>query len=160
MSRLLYGSVQVQSFDVQSNIKDIHKGSNSHSFPFSLGKYFHSFSSSSFSATKNVEKAILTKCSTFSAPQSTILYPKLHNLHEFIALDEGAAILDVLLPPYDSDENRECNFYQVPSCESQISVGSTIELIKFDDQPYDFHCINGEFGCFGDKNDDDEDEGY
>jgi len=47
-----------------------------------------------------------------AAGKTTILYPKAGNVHEFTAGPSGAAVLDVLLPPYDSDEDRDCTFFK------------------------------------------------
>lgn len=45
------------------------------------------------------------------APDVASLYPYEGNLHEFVAGPYGAAVLDVLLPPYDEDRKRDCTFY-------------------------------------------------
>eukprot|EP01083_Nonionella_stella_P050008 133148_1 len=45
------------------------------------------------------------------APDVMTLYPYQGNMHEFIAGKQGAAVLDVLLPPYDIDHDRDCTFY-------------------------------------------------
>ena len=173
LSRILYGTVRLQSFDVHRETHDVGQLSeeacrSSHSvnaksqpssFPHRIVNYLRSLSSTSIvKSPDTTQKAVLTNLTTFSAPQTTILYPKLHNLHEFVALDEGAAILDVLLPPYNSDEHRDCHFYQMPLLiDETFSIGSLIELIKMTEQPDDFHCINGEFGCIGEYTDEDED---
>jgi len=47
------------------------------------------------------------------APVCTMLFPYEGNLHEFVAGSDGAAVLDVLLPPYDSGSHRDCTFYTV-----------------------------------------------
>jgi len=47
------------------------------------------------------------------APDCSVLYPFEGNLHEFVAGPHGAALLDVLLPPYDLDQNRDCTFYYI-----------------------------------------------
>ena len=49
---------------------------------------------------------------TLRAPATTVLLPRQGNAHEFTAGPDGAAILDVLLPPYDFDHDRDCTFYR------------------------------------------------
>jgi len=45
----------------------------------------------------------------FTSPEVTVLYPRKGNVHQFTAGEDGAAVLDVLVPPYDDD--RDCTFY-------------------------------------------------
>jgi hypothetical protein len=47
------------------------------------------------------------------APDTTALYPFEGNLHEFVSGPNGAAVLDVLFPPYDVDHHRDCTFYEI-----------------------------------------------
>ena len=47
------------------------------------------------------------------APDVAALYPYEGNLHEFVAGPHGAAVLDVLLPPYDDEQKRDCTFYKI-----------------------------------------------
>ena len=44
-----------------------------------------------------------------TSPEITVLYPRKGNVHQFTAGEDGAAVLDVLVPPYDDD--RDCTFY-------------------------------------------------
>ena len=56
-----------------------------------------------------------------SAPHVTSLYPYEGNCHSFIAGPHGAAVLDVLLPPYDSEDHRDCTFYQAKEdCDPSV----------------------------------------
>lgn len=100
------------------------------------------------------------------APDTTALYPFEGNLHEFIAGPSGAAVLDILLPPYDVDHHRDCTFYEIhaivqpPAAPSQSSPGVTVAtraravspslgepcFIVPTGQPEDFHCISGTYG--------------
>lgn len=50
---------------------------------------------------------------TLVAPNVASLYPYEGNLHEFVAGPYGAAVLDVLLPPYDDEHRRDCTFYHI-----------------------------------------------
>jgi hypothetical protein len=51
------------------------------------------------------------------APNVASLYPYEGNLHEFVAGPHGAAVLDVLLPPYDDERKRDCTFYHIRDIE-------------------------------------------
>nr|XP_020008204.1 2-aminoethanethiol dioxygenase-like [Castor canadensis] len=42
-----------------------------------------------------------------------ILTPHLDNLHQIEAVDGPAAFLDILAPPYNTDQGRECRYYRV-----------------------------------------------
>ena len=46
-----------------------------------------------------------------STPNVMCLYPREGNCHAFIAGPRGA-VLDVLFPPYDDDDNRGCMYYE------------------------------------------------
>ena len=76
-----------------------------------------------------------------SAPNVTALYPDEGNCHSFVAGPNGAAVLDVLLPPYAEDEDRDCTFYEAVKNEN----GYCLTPI---DQPSDFNCLSGEYGRF------------
>ncbi|XP_023686635.1 2-aminoethanethiol (cysteamine) dioxygenase a [Paramormyrops kingsleyae] len=42
-----------------------------------------------------------------------ILTPQKDNLHQIDAVDGPAAFLDILAPPYDSDDGRDCHYYKI-----------------------------------------------
>lgn len=99
-----------------------------------------------------------------SAPSVTCLFPREGNCHAFVAGPQGAALLDILLPPYDTEDVRDCTFYevanehavqhhQVPNHSSATttattSISSSLKLTPID-QPDDFHCVSGSYGRFG-----------
>lgn len=58
------------------------------------------------------------------APAVTVLYPREGNLHEFVAGPEGAAVLDVLLPPYQ-DHERDCTYYDIIMNPNDSGGGDT-----------------------------------
>ena len=91
------------------------------------------------------------------APATTMLLPREGNVHQFTAGPDGAAVLDVLLPPYDFDNERDCTFYKVePDTSASASTRKNEDdrgndncwLIPIE-QPNDFHCISGTFGSVG-----------
>ena len=94
------------------------------------------------------------------ASECTVLYPFEGNLHEFVAGPHGAAILDVLLPPYDMDQNRDCTFYYIQDLtdeelellnddiSSEIETGRPCWIVPTG-QPEDFHCISGTYRDLG-----------
>ena len=108
---------------------------------------------------------------TFMAPQCTVLYPHQGNLHEFVAGPNGAAVLDVLLPPYSADHHRDCTFYDVVECDHRDKDGYrdgtdkavTTETNNGDrddyvsrscwivptERPEDFHCVSGQYRSLG-----------
>jgi hypothetical protein len=81
------------------------------------------------------------------APDCTMLYPYEGNLHEFVAGPQGAAVLDVLLPPYDHDHHRDCTFYDIKECSKWKQADSSLEPVWIvpTGQPEDFHCISGSY---------------
>lgn len=105
------------------------------------------------------------------APDCTILYPFEGNLHEFVAGPNGAAVLDVLLPPYDVDHHRDCTFYEIQEIDDdhhhhhhdddmdvdhddddegkEDSVADRAVWIVPTGQPEDFHCISGRYRDLG-----------
>ncbi|KAK3562714.1 hypothetical protein QTP86_005669 [Hemibagrus guttatus] len=42
-----------------------------------------------------------------------VLYPQRDNLHQIEAVDGPTAFLDILAPPYDPDDGRDCHYYKV-----------------------------------------------
>jgi hypothetical protein len=90
---------------------------------------------------------------TLMAPATTMLLPREGNVHQFTAGPDGAAVLDVLLPPYDFDRERDCTFYKVePDVSTSYHDNSRVPgncwLIPTE-QPKDFHCIAGSLGNIG-----------
>lgn len=103
------------------------------------------------------------------APATTMLFPYEGNLHEFVAGPHGAALLDVLLPPYDVLHHRDCTFFEIwpPQDEEDTAFdegGLAGRIMVNSDgpggrpspcwivptgQPEDFHCISGRFRDIG-----------
>ncbi len=106
-----------------------------------------SLSSSSTTKLTHRRLAVMNGVDRLVAPQVTSLYPYEGNLHEFTAGPQGAAVLDVLLPPYGQED---CTFYNTEPLSS--SCGSTITekerrpcWIVPTGQPEEFHCLSGRY---------------
>jgi len=72
-----------------------------------------------------------------SAGEIGRLFPRKGNLHEFRAGEGGAAVLDVLMPPYGND--RDCTYY---------AIGGDCVVEKVE-QPSDFRCSGGRYKDLG-----------
>ncbi|TSK14565.1 2-aminoethanethiol dioxygenase [Bagarius yarrelli] len=76
-----------------------------------------------------------------SAP--CVLSPSEDNLHQIDALDGPAAFLDILAPPYDPDDGRDCHYYRVLRKTSkngdEKKGDETVCLLEIP-QPEDFWC--------------------
>ncbi|XP_056385001.1 2-aminoethanethiol dioxygenase [Hyla sarda] len=54
-----------------------------------------------------------------------MLSPHRDNLHQISAVDGPAAFLDILAPPYDPDDGRDCHYYKLaPSSPEQSGDGA------------------------------------
>jgi len=82
---------------------------------------------------------------TIKAPEVAVLYPFEGNVHEFVAGPNGAAVLDVLLPPYDIDHDRDCTFF-LPEMKAGSKDACYLHPVP---QPEDFQCISGMYGDLG-----------
>lgn len=186
ISRILYGSLEVQSYDVLPDNGNIDHNDNSDrkkrcndrtlatsssSKPPSalrrtLNKMKDLVSPTMLSYKENedvpVDSVLHVKPNqddknsplVISAPTVTCLYPHEGNCHAFVAGPNGAAVLDVLLPPYYADDDRDCTFYDGSSADKQSSSCTLTPI----DQPSDFHCIGGSYGRFGECEEDSSDE--
>lgn len=77
-----------------------------------------------------------------------------------MAGEHGAAVLDVLLPPYDEDHDRDCTFYTINVDDNETNNEEVKPCwIVPTPQPSDFHCLSGRYnGLGGDFIDSDNDE--
>eukprot|EP00927_Polykrikos_kofoidii_P029910 TRINITY_DN25797_c0_g1_i1.p1 TRINITY_DN25797_c0_g1~~TRINITY_DN25797_c0_g1_i1.p1 ORF type:complete len:255 (-),score=32.85 TRINITY_DN25797_c0_g1_i1:352-1116(-) len=81
------------------------------------------------------------------APCSVSLTACRGNFHALAAGEDGAAVLDVIIPPYELNKDRACTYYSVlrelgQSEEGEDVLGSECELIPID-APRDFRVIGG-----------------
>jgi hypothetical protein len=89
-----------------------------------------------------------------TAPNVTCLYPREGNCHAFVAGPNGAAVLDVLFPPYDEDDGRDCTYYERRAIAEEDDGGDgerrrTLVALVPVDRPDDFDCLGGSYGCIG-----------
>ena len=164
LSKVLYGDIQRLSLDLPRRI------------PPSLTKRNHSENTKSWlswgnqrpeephqpssaednSVAATPRLAYRNRVDQLKASECTALYPFEGNLHEFVAGPHGAAVLDVLLPPYDMDQNRDCTFYYIQDLTDEelqrlsdetspeIETGRPCWIVPTG-QPEDFHCISGTY---------------
>jgi hypothetical protein len=103
-----------------------------------------------------------------TAPSVTCLYPREGNCHAFVAGPHGAAVLDVLFPPYGDDDDG-CTYYEMREsggAEDDDGDGAAAEedderrrrrrrpplvLLSPIDQPDEFNCLGGSYGRFGSR---------
>lgn len=142
LSRVLYGDLERTSLDLMREQEDQQQDSSW--FPRWENK------SKQRRPHHGARRAYLNGLDHLQAPDVTALYPYEGQLHEFRAGPNGAAVLDVLLPPYDEDHDRDCTFYQIredsPSSPSNETRPCWIVPTA---QPEDFHCLSGRYNELG-----------
>lgn len=174
LSRVLYGNLELQSFDIfdSSSAEDMENELEQEREKENLNERDHSMTNwllPKFLRKRHLPKppgnaynkdtilpsdtirAYENEANILSAPGVTTLYPKESNIHQFTAGKDGAAVLDVLLPPYDSDQGRDCTFYE----KVQDNFGSgnhdarNVCLLREIDQPTWFQCLAGKYKHLG-----------
>lgn len=170
LSRVLYGSLHRRSLDLAREDEENNDGSNS---PTSATSHKNSSWISSHFMWRNKhatettpsypwgsKRAFENRVDILTAPDTTILYPHEGNLHEFAAGPQGAAVLDILLPPYDESHHRDCTFYEIRyDAFSQQEQSSSKDAHKEGRpcwiiptcQPEDFHCTSGAYRELGEE---------
>ncbi|KAE8998390.1 hypothetical protein PR003_g12740 [Phytophthora rubi] len=107
ISRVLYGSLHIKSFDLVADV-----GGNKHT-------------------------ARLQADEVLTAPHTTELLPDCGNLHQLMGgEDVGCAFLDIITPPYDSNDGRDCTYYRVVSQENS-SDGELVTLETYNPMAFD-----------------------
>lgn len=98
MLKVMYGKVRISCFDRLD--KPTATSSNTpFSPPFQKGALRRSVLRSTGEYTEESEPCMLS--------------PDRYNLHQIDAVDGPTAFLDILAPPYDPDDERDCHYYQV-----------------------------------------------
>ena len=187
ISRILYGDIHRRSLDLPNENSDSKAsvGKRRRAFYRTRRKANTALPCQRKDSSNSIDETDTTKAAamlsndgiskipieTFTAPQCTVLYPYQGNLHEFVAGPNGAAVLDVLLPPYSADHDRDCTFYDVVECEhndddeNHCGTDETITKTTKDcdrneyisnscwivpmERPDDFHCLSGQYRSLG-----------
>lgn len=154
LSRVLYGDLERHSLDLARMDEDgVERRRNW------FGNFFGRDNATQQALPKGTKRAFKNHVDHLQAPEVTALFPYEGNLHEFIAGPHGAAVLDVLLPPYDNAQNRDCTFYEIREMDSHARKPSGKEpcYVVPTGQPEDFHCISGRYGDLGEDESEDMD---
>jgi hypothetical protein len=166
MSRVLYGDLTRLSLDLLHPEEEEQMEQDSMNVAerswFSLLPSFTRQSSSSISEStlpEGSKRAYLNGQDYLKAGDVTALYPFEGNLHEFVAGDNGAAVLDVLLPPYDAEQGRDCTFYHIRLDDDDEQEDGTSMVLSNRQacwiiptgQPEDFHCLSGRYKELGEE---------
>ncbi|XP_030019504.1 2-aminoethanethiol dioxygenase-like [Sphaeramia orbicularis] len=108
MLKVLYGKVSVRCFDkLEENLTD---GTVPPQFKPPLAAFQTS------SLCRSVLRSI---CEYSDCSSPCILTPLRDNLHQIDAVEGPAAFLDILAPPYDPDNGRDCHYYKVLQSEAE-----------------------------------------
>ncbi|XP_077351877.1 2-aminoethanethiol dioxygenase-like [Festucalex cinctus] len=74
------------------------------------------------------------------ASEPCVLAPDRDNLHQIDAVDGPAAFMDVLAPPYDPDDGRDCHYFRVlQGAETREPHDREVWLMEIA-QPVSFWC--------------------
>ena len=66
-----------------------------------------------------------------------VLYPNVGNIHQIKAHEEAVAFFDILAPPYNPREGRDCNYYEKMD---ENAVENTVRLMP-GPNPSWFSCV-------------------
>ena len=149
LSRVLYGDLRRESLDLARDQLSEEPPEEKHTswFPWTRSRLASKRARNPSRRPKGAKLAYRKRVDRLQAPGCTMLFPYEGNLHEFVAGPDGAAVLDVLLPPYDHDHHRDCTFYTIQECaeiEKQDSSRDPVWIVPTG-QPEDFHCISGSY---------------
>ncbi|RLN52073.1 hypothetical protein BBJ29_010141 [Phytophthora kernoviae] len=113
ISRVLYGSLHVKAYDLVPN-EGARRGNKSHM------------------ARLRVDEVV-------TAPLTVELLPERNNLHELTGGDDiGCAFFDIITPPYDADDGRDCTYYRVVNAPISKEESSDKMVMLESYNPTDF----------------------
>jgi len=163
ISRVLYGDLRKTSLDLPLDDDDSNIQPSSSRSSSWLSSLFSSTTTEngSIPPTKNAKRAYKSETEYIQAPEVTMLFPRKGNLHEFVAGPNGAAVLDVLMPPYGDE--RDCTFYTIHHDNTIDKDAAGPCWIIPSEQPDNFNCLSGEYHllhCSLFEEDDDDDNDY
>ncbi|XP_062299066.1 LOW QUALITY PROTEIN: 2-aminoethanethiol (cysteamine) dioxygenase a [Scomber scombrus] len=102
MLKVLYGKVSVRCFDKLEN--DLTVGAPPPRFDPPV----------SSCQTSSLRRSVLRSVVEYSETSGPcLLTPRRDNLHQIDAVEGPAAFLDILGPPYNPDDGRDCHYYRV-----------------------------------------------
>lgn len=171
LSRILYGNLELRTFDIINRAtEEIDKERNTEQNGIA-GWFFPKLLSTVRRQTNNYDSPLSrairmnglyaseNDAIVVSATEVTASWPKKANLHQFTAGSDGAAVLDVLIPPYDAAGDRDCTFYE--KVERTNFGDSRMHKRKGEDnntcwllpkeQPVWFQCLAGHYNHLGDE---------
>uniref|UniRef100_A0A3P8UR43 2-aminoethanethiol (cysteamine) dioxygenase b n=1 Tax=Cynoglossus semilaevis TaxID=244447 RepID=A0A3P8UR43_CYNSE len=62
----------------------------------------------------SMRRSVLRSCAEYTEDSDAcVLAPDRDNLHQIDAVDGPTAFMDILAPPYDPDQGRDCHYYRV-----------------------------------------------
>nr|QCL11346.1 2-aminoethanethiol dioxygenase [Cyprinus carpio] len=139
MLKVIYGKVRISCFDMLDKPRDGASG-----VQFSPPLY--PFRSSSLPPSGLRSGGEYTE---ESGP--CVLSPQKNNIHQIDAVDGPTAFLDILSPPYDPEEGRDCHYNKVLHAHSEAADRKSeardpgdLWLVEIP-QPGDFWCGGGPF---------------
>uniref|UniRef100_A0A3Q1JSJ5 Uncharacterized protein n=1 Tax=Anabas testudineus TaxID=64144 RepID=A0A3Q1JSJ5_ANATE len=120
MLKVLYGKVRVRCYDkLEDNVMDKVQ-------------------------TSSIWRSVLHSVAVYTETSGPcLLTPVRDNLHQIEAVDGPAAFLDILAPPYNPDDGRDCHYYQVLQkvVDGDTTGGRKNETWLLEiPQPEDFWC--------------------
>ncbi|XP_030058981.1 2-aminoethanethiol dioxygenase [Microcaecilia unicolor] len=142
MLKVLYGRVSISGFDKLDS-----GGGGTKKEPAAVMQQFNPPPPYQKDALR---RALLRSVGEFNESSGPcLLSPYRDNLHQISAVDGPAAFLDILAPPYDPDDGRDCHYYKLmqPAAGSELQGGQVEEgtvprevwLLEIP-QPADFWC--------------------
>lgn len=94
--------------------------------------------------TDSLRLSVLRSTAEYTAESGPcVLSPDRDNLHQIDAVDGPTAFMDILAPPYDPDNGRDCHYYTVlTEAEGQQGSGQPGQemWLREVSQPADFWC--------------------
>ncbi|XP_033963692.1 2-aminoethanethiol (cysteamine) dioxygenase a [Pseudochaenichthys georgianus] len=109
MLKVLYGKVSVRCLDKLENSLSVGSAPSQLEPPLALYQ------------TSSLRRSVLRSVVELSETSGPcLLTPLRDNLHQIDTVEGPAAFLDILAPPYNPDDGRDCHYYKVLQTVSQV----------------------------------------
>jgi PCO_ADO len=120
-SRILYGELQRVRLDLSpdEHVDDDNSKSFRRNHSRTTRSHITTATTNNHNNVRRRRAAFLHPPDLLRAPDLAALFPHDGNLHQFVSGRHGAAVLDVLIPPYDEDNWRDCTYYEVLPLEEE-----------------------------------------